>query len=71
MIRMLITSASSVVSNATDSPPVTEPIEFFITSRSTAAPMVSAKPPTAAPMPSTVPMKPRIGTAQMNTRTIE
>jgi hypothetical protein len=70
MIRMLMTSASSVVSNATPRPLVTVPIESFITSRSTAAPTDSEKPPTAEPMPITVPMKPRMGTAQMKTRTI-
>jgi hypothetical protein len=70
MIRMLITSASSVVSKATASPVVTLPIESFITSRSTAPPTDSENPPTAAPMPMTVPMKPRMGTAQMKTRSI-
>ena len=65
-----MTRASRVVSKATESPLVTAPIESFIASRAAALPIESEKPPTAALMPSTVPMKPRMGTAQMNTRTI-
>ena len=66
---MLITRASRVVSKATPSPVVTAPIDCFITFRSAAPSTESEKPLTEAPIPRTVPMKPRMGIAQMKVRT--
>ena len=71
MSTMLIMSAIKVVLKARPSPLVTPPSELLIATRSVAEFTASEKLPTATLIPITVPMKPRIGTAHMNTLTIE
>jgi len=64
---------SSVVSNANERPDATLPSSAVTRSISSMLTLVvrkSEKPPTARLMPSTVPMNPRIGMAQMKRRTV-
>lgn len=60
-------SPSRVVSNDVPSPLVTPPSDPISASMSFAPPMTPEKLPIAEDRPSTVPTKPRIGMAQMNT----
>ena len=63
---MLMMRASRVVSNAVPSPPKTPFRALFIELMSDAVSRLLASPATAVLTPTTVPMKPRIGSAQMN-----
>ena len=64
--EMVASKPTKVVSKAVDSPAVTPPRDSLIASTSCVPEMVCPKPPIASPRPSTVPIKPSTGVAQMN-----